>query len=161
MLLNKEQKEEKRGLDLPQADEQAQEQYNRFVLAGVKAVTAASDDLRQLLQTEGDPAQALAQATLTIAPDLYMKAKNVPKDAFYQGSLEIMKNIAEFGKDIIPTDDATMNRAGQFVMEELLDQFGDEQDYAALMGFVGSVDPEEAEKIGSQQEEYANGFNQG
>ena len=155
------------GPSLNPADEQAQEKYNRFVMAGVKAVTAAVDDLMPVLEQEGDPAQNLAQATLLIVPEIQQQAQ-VPMDALLQGAIEIMNNIAEFGKeaDIIPTDEATMNRAAQVIIPQLLDQFGTGEDMAAFMAMAGSVSKQDAERIGAQQTEFANqgveyGTNQG
>jgi hypothetical protein len=145
-------------------DDKEQELYNRFVLAGVKAITASSDQIMQMLQQKGDPAEFLSKATLTVVSEIYAKMKSmISKDILFQGSIEILKNVAQFGKDsnIIPTDDAVMNRAAQFLFEDLLDQFGDDQDYQDLMDYVGSVDPEEAERMGAEQEQYAMGYDDG
>lgn len=143
-------------MDLPAADDAVQEQYDNFVAAGLKVISAMTDDLMAIVQSSS-PAEGLATAALTVVSAVQERSGPVPSDALFQAGIEIMRHVAEFAvkSGLWEENTAELNKAAQIVVTELLEEFGDEKDVAAMINMVSEVDPETAEQIGAEQSSYA------
>lgn len=144
--------------DEPTPEEQAQ--YEKVVMAGIKVLTEATDQVMQMLQAGADnPPQALADATWTIMTALDEKAGgNIDEGILIAAGGEVMQNVGEFANEgqVFAVDEKVLNQGWQIIMQRLSDEYG--IDWGAEMGpMIQSMDQAQLEQIVAQQQQYAGG----
>lgn len=78
----------------PQANPQDVE---RIVVAAIKVIhdPKVAPQLLQMMKSAGDPASALAHATLTVMRQLYEKSKGMPPAAIVPAGKQVMQELAK------------------------------------------------------------------
>lgn len=137
---------------------QEQDQYNRIVLAGVKILSQAADQIIALLQKQANaPAKALGETTWTIMSAVDEKGGGQFDPAvLLMAGAEVMQNVGEFAKEggVFEVDEALINKAWQLVMVRFETEFG--VDFGAEFGpEAQAMDPAQFGQLAQQQQAYS------
>lgn len=135
-----------------------QQQYEQVVLAGIKMMTDASDQIGEMLQSQADnPPQALATIGVLIGEKiLQATGGELPPVMYYEAMAEILQNVGQFANDsnIFKVDQNIIGLAGQLMFEQLIDKAGiNMEDLAILME---ETDDETLEGVIREQMSYGN-----
>ena len=122
------------------ATPEEQEAYDKVVMAGIKALSdpKTTPKVIAMLGNDdgGDPAKRLAATTSAIFGQLdEQSGGKIPEVVIIPAASELLENVAEFASEsgAVAVDDAMVGRAAQFLIADIGEAYGfDEEDFAAL-----------------------------
>lgn len=107
--------------------DEEQEIYDRVVTAALKVIGNSPNEIVQMLQSIGDPAQALADVTWTLISGIDEQAGGqIDEEILLQAGSEVMENLGELANNanIFEVNQQVLNQAYQLVLARFSEEFG-------------------------------------